>query len=320
MAQPNAGTSSVAVIIVSYRTREHVRRCLVSLRGHVSQTPFDVHVADNGSEDGVLAMLSEEFPWVHSHPLGENRGFGAACNAVAARCHDPWILLLNPDTEVLPGAIDAIVRFANDHPEGGVYGGRTLRPDGAVELGSCWGLPSPWSMACFALGASALFRRNRWLDPESLGRWDRDSAREVGAVTGCLLLISRGVWDRLGGFDERFFVYGEDFDLSMRASELGYRPMITPTCQIVHTVGGSSPRTGARRVLVQRGKAAYIKKHWGRALCGYGQLCLLAGTWLRGPAANRIRRWTNQPPDESWQEAWERRAEWIGGWFAAERK
>jgi GT2 family glycosyltransferase len=305
--------SRVAVIIVSYNTREHVRRCLLSLRAHASDTPFSVHVADNGSADGVLDLLAAEFPWVKAHPLGSNRGFGAACNLVAARCGEPWLLLLNPDTEVLPGAIDAIVRFAERHPEGGLYGGRTLGPDGAVDPGSCWGLPTPWSATCFALGINALFPRNRWLDPDSLGPWQRDSVRRVGAVTGCLLLVSRGVWDELGGFDEHFFVYGEDFDLSRRAADLGYRPMITPECRIVHSVGGSSPRKGARRVLVLRGRVAYINKHWGRLAARYGQGCLVAGAWLRGPAANRFRRWMRRAPDESWQEAWERRSEWIGG-------
>ncbi|WP_219995803.1 hypothetical protein, partial [Schumannella sp. 10F1B-5-1] len=107
------------------------------------------------------------------------------------------ILLLNPDTLVRRGSIAALVAFADEHPEYRVYGGRTLRPDGGLDPSSCWGEPTAWSLICFATGLSTVFHRTRLFDPESLGRWQRDTVREVPVITGCLLLISRADWDLL---------------------------------------------------------------------------------------------------------------------------
>ena len=101
------------------------------------------------------------------------------------------MLLLNPDVVVLPGAVDALLAFARQHPEHGVYGGRTLRPDGTTDPSSCWGAMSLWSLTCFAHRPEHPVPPLALFDPESLGRWERDTVREVPIVTGCLLLVAR---------------------------------------------------------------------------------------------------------------------------------
>src|SRR5204862_7187826 len=121
---------------------------------------------------------------------------------------------------------------------------------GAVDPKSCWGAPTLWSLVCFASGLSTLFPRTRLFDPESLGRWPRDTEQEVDIVTGCLLLTRRNVWDELGGFDERFWVYGEDADFCLRAAGRGWRPAITPRATVVHVVGASSASEYDKKDLV----------------------------------------------------------------------
>jgi len=204
--------------------------------------------------------------------------------------------------------------FARAHPSNGIYGGRTLRPDGELEPSSCWALPSPWSLFCFATGLSTVFHRNRLLDPESMGRWPRDTVREVGMVTGCLMLIDRHVWDELDGFDPRFFMYAEEADLCIRAGQRGWRPIITPEATVVHSVGGSSPSKAHTNAWLLRGRATLLHKHWSTPSRQFGLAMLWAGSGLRAALASAHRG----PRSAVWPQAWRERGEWLQGYPAAQ--
>jgi N-acetylglucosaminyl-diphospho-decaprenol L-rhamnosyltransferase len=306
------GDPRVAVVIVSYHTSAEVDACLAALAGSNPGLATEIHVGDNGSDDGVLGMIEARYPEVAGHDLGDNLGFGRACNDLVTRTTAPWVLLLHPDTVPLPGVIDRLVEFAEANPEGGIYGGRTVTPDGEVEPSSCWGLPSVWSMTCFALGLTTVFRQHRILDPESLGSWARDTEREVGIVAGCLLLVRRSTWDELGGFDPIYFMFGEDADLCDRARQAGYRPMITPDAAVIHTVAAAPLKAGPRRVMVLRGKVTYFRRRWSAPGAWYGQRCLLVGVAVRALAEWFSARRGREP--KAWIEAWQRRREWRAGW------
>ena len=126
---------------------------------------------------------------------------------------------------------------------------------------------------------STAFKGSRLFDPEAIGGWKRDTVREVGIVTGCLLLAPRALWRELGGFDTRFFMYGEDADLGMRAWARGLRPAITPDAVITHEIGVSSASRPDKLVLLFRGKATLLRKHWspGRRRAGIALLQLGVG-------------------------------------------
>ena len=220
---------------------------------------------DNDSGDGTAEMVGAEFPDVRLLALDENLGFAAGVNRAAEEARGEYVLLLNPDTVVHDGALDRLVDFARARPEHGLYGGRTLDPDGTVNPGSCWAQPSLWSLVCFATMLSTAFKGSRLFDPEAIGGWKRDTVREVGIVTGCLLLAPRALWRELGGFDTRFFMYGEDADLGMRAWAKGLRPAITPDAVITHEIGVSSASRPDKLVLLFRGKATLLRKHWSPA-------------------------------------------------------
>jgi GT2 family glycosyltransferase len=234
---------------------------------------------------------------------GRNLGFAAGVNFAARHTRARHILLLNPDTVLLTGAIDVIADFAREFPQHGIYGGRTLRPDGQLEPSSCWGLPSLWSLTMFATGLSTAAARNRWLDPESLGRWPRDTVRCVGIVTGCFLLARRDVWERLGGFDERYFMYGEDADLAARARRVGYRPIICPDACLIHEVGQSSATPLAKMLLLYRGKACFVRTHWKSWRRQTGLFLLASGVALRALIG----------PDR-WHALWRERRTWLSGY------
>ena len=250
----------VSILIVTYRCRDAARACLASL-GTSRPAAHEIVVLDNASGDGTVEMVRSEFPAVRLVASEENLGFALGCNRAAEEAHGEYLLLLNPDTVVHEGAVENLLAFARAHPEHGLYGGRTLDPDGSVNPGSCWGAPTLWSLFCFATLLSSVFKRTRLFDPESLGGWKRDTVREVDIVTGCLLLVPRSLWQELGGFDSRFFMYGEDADLSLRAAALGYRPAITPDAVVTHEIGVSSSKREDKQCS-SSGKATLLRKHW----------------------------------------------------------
>jgi GT2 family glycosyltransferase len=165
-------------------------------------------------------------------------------------------------------------------------------------------------MACKAAGLSVLFRNTRLFDPETLGRWDRGSERAVPVVTGCFFLIRRDHWERLGGFDEQFFMYGEETDLCMRAARLGIGRRITPAARLVHYGGASDTVRSDKMVKLFAAKSKLMGKHWSRPGAWYGRqmLKLWAGTRALGHATANLFRREKQP--NAWSQIWKRRGEY----------
>jgi len=299
----------VSVVIVTHNGPEWVDRCLrallVDARPRVST---EVVVVDSASDAPTREVLARWADRVTVLWQAENVGFAQGCNLAVAVSTGQRVLLLNPDAVVRPGAVDALVRVLDADPGIGLLGGRTVRPDGTLDPSSCWGAPSLWSWACFATGLSTVFKGSPVFDPESLGRWRRDTFRHVDVVTGCLLLCTRGTWDALGGLDTDYFMYGEDADLSLRAAEAGLRPAITPEAVVVHAVGASSARRAHKVRLLMTGKATLARKRWSpwRARVGIG--LLVAGAGLRG-LGERLRH----PPDPVWSPLLADRT-WTAGW------
>ena len=186
-----------------------------------------------------------------------------------------WLLLLNPDTVVLDGALDKLMAFRRAHPEAGIWGGRTVFADGSLNPASCWRRQTLWSLFCRASGLAAVFRRSDLFNPEAYGGWPRDTVREVDIVTGCLFLIARETWDRLGGFDPVFVMYGEEADLCLRARQIGLRPVITPDAVIIHYGGASEKVRADKLVRLLRAKAELVKRHFAPGTRAPG-LALLA--------------------------------------------
>jgi GT2 family glycosyltransferase len=301
----------VSILVVTYQCKDEARTCFASLYETSRDVSFELIVVDNASDDGTVDMIDAEFPQARVLALDENIGFGAGVNEAASVASGQYLLLLNPDTIVHPGAVEQLVAFARRHPEYGIYGGRTLNPDGTVNPGSCWGKPTVWSYVCFAFMLSSAFKRSRLFDPESLGRWQRDSVREVDIVTGCLLLVPRERWNELGGFDTRFFMYGEEADFTLRAAKAGLRPIITPDAVITHEVGASSKARSDKVILLFQGKATLIRKHWNAVERPLGLGLLWLGVGLRALFA---RVGSNSESRSAWPQVWQARRRWLAGY------
>ena len=301
----------LSVLIISYNTRELTLACLESVYAQTRGIDFEVIVLDNASADGSADAIAARFPQVKLFALRQNFGFARANNLAAKQASGEYLLLLNPDTVVLDGAIQKALAFARARPEFGIVGGRTFFGDMSLNYTSCHGRPTPWSLLCMGTGVSSLARRSRWLNPESLGSWQRDTEREVDVVTGCCCLLSRALWDELRGFDESFFMYGEDTDLCIRARKLGRRCALFPDARLIHH-GGRSERVRAdKMVRLFRAKSQLFHKHWGprAARFGVSMLSLWAITRMLAHGALASSRIRGKTSYEAWRQIWLRRAE-----------
>ena len=253
---------TLTVIVVSYNTQQMTLDCLKSIYAQTKKIKFNVIVVDNNSRDDSAKLIAKEFPHVQLISLSENIGFSKANNLAATNIKNKYILLLNPDTVVLNNAIEKLVDFAEQHPNSGIWGGKTLNADYSLNPTSCWGKMSVWSLLCRALFLSSLFPKSELFNPESYGNWQRNTVREIDIVTGCFLLIKSNLWHQLKGFDNDFFMYGEEADLCLRAKKLGYQPLFTPEAEIVH-YDGASEKIKEDRALNNKEEAIFdeIKKN-----------------------------------------------------------
>lgn len=318
-ASPPATAPTLSIIVVSYNTREMTLDCLRSVHAE-TRADFELIVIDNASEDGSAEAIAAEFPDAILMAERENHGFALANNIAAERARGAYILLLNPDTLVLDGALDRLLDFARARPEARIWGGRTLFGDRSLNPASCWRRMSLWNIFCRTAGLTGVFPKSGFFNAEAYGGWDRASERQVDIVVGCMFLIARDDWQALGGFDPAFVMYGEEADLCLRAArKLGAAPMVTPAATIVH-YGGASERVRAdKMVRLMRAKTELIRRHfpaWQRPLA----LTLFQAWPLTRSAAfallPRLGIARGGDSAATWREVWARRGEWQNGYAA----
>ncbi len=303
----------VSIIIISYNTKEMSLDCIRSVYDQTEGISFEIIVVDNDSNDGSAQAIEEKFSAVNLIKSDENLGFAKANNLAAKEADGRYLLLLNPDTVVLNGAIQAIFKFAKRCPDNLLYGGKTLYGDMTLNPTSCWRQQSLWSLFCYSLGLTSLFRNNRIFDPESYGSWDRDTEREVDIVTGCFLLIEKEFWDLLKGFDPDFFMYCEDADLCLRATQKGAQPILMPDATIIHYCGASEKVRTDKMIRLFRAKELLMVRHWHPIKARFGSMMLGLGVRLRAWMSQLL---TSVSPKrfgknaDSWLEIWKRRREW----------
>jgi N-acetylglucosaminyl-diphospho-decaprenol L-rhamnosyltransferase len=306
----------VSVVIVSYNTVELTLRCLRQLLdSRTDDISFDVVVVDNASADGSADAIAERFPEVRLIRLAVNVGWGRAVNRGVVASSGRHVLFLNPDAAPAGHPVAELARFARQHPEHGIYAGRTLHPDGTDDMYCCWGLPSLRGYLGFATGLSTAFPNNSWINPEDLPGYDRRTVREVPAVSGCCMLVDRKLFNELGGFDPVFFLYSDDIDLCARAAVLGARPVVVPGAAVVH-VGGASSSSEGQRIKILRGKATYVRRHWSRPRAQLALTLMKAGVGLRAAGKTVLRRERARGVD--WPAVWRERRTWSAGWPAVD--
>ena len=251
----------LSIILVSYNTKEHTLKALNSVYEQTQNTNFEVILVDNDSKDGSLEAVQKAFPQVQAYASGGNLGFAGGVHFGVDRSVGDLILLLNPDTLVLDGAIDKLVAFSKEKPGAGIWGGVTLNNDLSLNTQHAWARHDFGTLVFSALGLSKIFSKNCWFNKANYGCWNRDTVKEVDILSGCFFLTTRELWNTLGGLDTSFFMYAEEADYCLKAKKLGYQPTVTPEARIVHHGGISHANLAAKEIKLLRGKVELIKRH-----------------------------------------------------------
>jgi GT2 family glycosyltransferase len=249
----------LSIIIVSWNTKDLLRSCLESINQYPPGHPYEVFVVDNVSTDGSIEMVVEDFPQVQLIANKTNVGFAGGNNQAISQSVGDYILLLNPDTEVKPGALDALIDFLDETPEAGVAGAKLLNPDGSLQE-SCYPKPTLirefWRL--FYLDEVRPYARYK------MARWDQKKPKEVDVLMGACMLLRREIIEAVGLFDVDYFIYSEEVDLCIRIQKAGWSLHWIPQAEVVHYGGQSTQQLAAEMFLqLYKGKIMFFRKHSG---------------------------------------------------------
>ena len=253
---------AVSVIIVSYKVRYYIEQCLNSVLRSVADA--QILVVDNNSDDGSVEYLRERFPQAEVIANDFNAGFGKANNMALANATGKYVLFLNPDTVVAERTIPGCVDYMEAHPEVGAVGVRMQYGNGRFALESRRSLPTPSVSFWHMTGLGKLFPKSKVFAKYHRTYLDKDGECPIDVVSGAYMFIRKEALDRTGGFDESFFMYGEDIDLSYRILQAGYQNRYLPL-PIVHYKGESTTKTSYRYAQVfYDAMIIFFNKHFQR--------------------------------------------------------
>ena len=264
----------LSIVILNWNVRDLLDRCLASLRSE--RYILEIIVVDNASHDDSVAMLRAKYPQVELIANTTNRGFTVGNNQGISASRGRYVMVLNPDTEVLGDALDQLVSYLDGHPDAGAIGPQLLNPDRSIQS----------SRRRFPTLATAFFE-STWLQGMApkriLARFYMDDvpvslAHEVDWLSGACTVFRRAVLDGVGLYDaQNFFMYSEELDLCRRVKEAGWKIVYLPEAQVVHYVGKSSDQAvAARHIYFQTSKVRYVRKWHGAFPASILRLFLLS--------------------------------------------
>jgi GT2 family glycosyltransferase len=240
-------TSTLSFIIVNWNGGELLKRCLGSIANYPPSISFDIWVVDNDSTDGSREWLrSAEATALFSNSQlqlvenSENLGFGAANNRAFKLTSAPLIFLLNPDTEVTAGSVDSLIAVLRSSERIGMAGPKLVNEDGSVQVSVWRTVPEAWEALLTGFRLHKLIPRRARGELLLADHWDYSRRRDVGQLSGAAMMLKREVLDEVGGFDERFHMYGEDAEWCVRIGRAGWRIVFEPAAVIRHLGAASS--------------------------------------------------------------------------------
>jgi hypothetical protein len=259
----------LSVVVVTYRSKDHVLACLDSLAAGVRPRSRDAValdwecvVLDNDSHDGTPELIERGAPWARLVRTGANLGYAKAVNRGFAETSGALVLVLNPDCVWREGGILELVSWLREHPRCGIAAPRIVNPDGSLEY-SVRAYPSP---AAFLFNRYSLLTRlwpgNPWTRRYLLSDWDHRTPRSVDWASGAALLVRRAAVAAVGGMDEAYFMFNEDVDWCRRMNLSGWSVDYVPGAEVVHHIGASHGAVSNRVILERhRGMIHYYRKH-----------------------------------------------------------
>jgi GT2 family glycosyltransferase len=266
----------LTIVIVSYNVRRELEACLQSLVGHTDPYPTTIVVVDNGSTDGTAAMVRTAWPTVRLIEAGGNLGFARANNLGIRATSGEYVLLLNPDTIVPPGAVATLVRGLAVRPEAAAAGPRLVDGAGFPELSFGWAIGPLGELRQKIIGG--LYERRVPSIVRLVDRWSREAGPREW-VSGACLLVRRVDLNAVGLLDERYFMYTEDVDLCVMLRRRGRSVYYVPQAEVLHLRGRSAIRNPDTARLRRVSHLAYYEKHHPAWLPLLRLYLRLAGKW-----------------------------------------
>jgi GT2 family glycosyltransferase len=264
----------LSIVIPTYNAHEWIAQCLDSIRAHRPGADYEVLAVDDASSDDTVAIVRSQFPDVQVFTNQKNVGFGKTVNVGLKASTGEYVLVLNNDTWIHEGALDALVGYLDAHPDTGIVGPKVLSGDGSLQQQCRRRIPTPMAALLYFTGVAKLFPKNPRVAGYLMTAADEHATTEVDSVSGACLLVRRSVADTLHGFDPDYFLYGEDMDFCWRTKLAGWKVVYYPKAVITHF--GGQGGTGKMRI--------YATVEWHRAM------------WIfyrkhRAPKAGVLERW-----------------------------
>jgi GT2 family glycosyltransferase len=287
---------SISIVIVTWNCKRFLQECLDSLVDYRRDQQTEIIIVDNASADGTPELVRDSYPEVTLIQSNENLGFTKGNNVGIRRASGEYVLLINPDVNVLHGCIDKMLAYMQQNPRIGLLGPRMLGADGKSDR-SYMGAPTLWNLFCRALALDALFPKSKLFGGFLMFYFDRNQIAEVDILNGWFWMTRREALDQVGLLDENLFMYGDDLDWSKRFRDAGWKVVYFPEAEAVHYGGGTTARAPIRfSVEMQKANFQYWQKNYGktsqfmyRSIIALHQLIRLIGYSLSflNPATNR---------------------------------
>lgn len=254
----------LSIIIVNYNVKYFLEQCLCSVIKAVNNIESEIFVVDNNSSDGSRQFFKDKFPFVKFIWNRENIGFSKANNIAVKQVLGKYILFLNPDTLVSEDCFEKCIDFFESHKDAGALGIKMLDGSGKFLKESKRSFPSPITSFYKLSGLSKLFPRSKIFSKYHLGDLDENQNHEVDVLAGAFMMVPKNIIDSIGSFDEDFFMYGEDIDLSYRIKAAGFKNFYFAGSSIIHFKGESTKRGGLNYVrLFYKAMSIFARKHYG---------------------------------------------------------
>lgn len=277
------GSTRISIIIVNYNVKEYLEQALVSIKKSLANFSYEIFVVDNASVDGSVAHIRRRFPEVKLIPLTENVGFGRANNMAIKEARGEYVVLINPDTVVEEATFSELVRFFEDYQNAGAVTCKIIDANGSFSIDCRHSIPTPMIAFWKVIGFSRLFPRSKIFAKYNLTYMDENTVSEVPAISGSFMMIKKEVLDRVGGFDERFFMYCEDIDLCHRINEEGFKIYYVPSTQIVHYKGESTKKDNLDYIKTfHQSLYQFFQKYYGRSHILLFRWIIVLGIFFRG--------------------------------------
>ena len=256
----------LSIIIVSYNVKELLKNCLDSLKIATKSINSEVYVVDNASIDSTAGMVKKKFPQVKLIANKKNLGFAKANNQAFKKASGQYLLILNPDTKLMPETITKMISFMQKDKSIGIATCRVELANGSLDRDCRRHFPTPWRAFTHFSKLAKIFKSSKLFDQYYMGYIPDDKVHEIDACVGAFMFIRKSALEKVGLFDEDFFFYGEDLDLCWRFKKQGYKIVYMPETKIIHFKGASSGMKKSSRDLTSvtkesKKKALYESVH-----------------------------------------------------------